>query len=85
VARVRAAWPSASEPCWLAPGIAADLSFTPDPGASDRAAADALRSLLGDDPVDVVVQGAPIAADRVATISGLARSPSSRHDASASR
>jgi phosphoserine phosphatase len=113
VARVRAAWPSASEPCWLAPGIAADLSFTPDPGASDRAAADALRSLLGDDPVDVVVQGAThrrkklLVADmdssmirqecideladsaglkdRVATISGLARSPSSRHDASASR
>lgn len=54
---MRAAGPSASEPCWLVPGIAADLFFTPDPGASVRAAADALRALLGDDPVDVVMQG----------------------------
>jgi hypothetical protein len=33
----------ASEPRWLAPGIAADLFFTPDPDAGDRAAADARR------------------------------------------
>jgi hypothetical protein len=52
------ALPGASEPRWLAPGIAADLFFTPDPGGSDRAAAEALRLLRGDDPVDVVVQSA---------------------------
>jgi phosphoserine phosphatase len=56
VVRVRAALPGASEPRWLASGIAADLFFTPDPGASDRSTTDALRPLLGDDPVDVVVQ-----------------------------
>jgi hypothetical protein len=47
VARVRAALPGASEPRWLAPDIAADLFFTSDLDASDRAAAEALRSVLG--------------------------------------
>jgi phosphoserine phosphatase len=56
IARARAALPDASEPRWLAPGIAADVFFTPDPGEGDRAAADALRLLLEKEAVDVVVQ-----------------------------
>jgi phosphoserine phosphatase len=58
VARVRAALPGAGTARWLAPAMAADVFFTPDPGVSDRAAAGALRAVLGDAPIDVVVQRA---------------------------
>jgi phosphoserine phosphatase len=45
----------------LDPGIAADISFTPD-GAGDKAAAERLRAALAPRPLDVVVQ--PLAARR---------------------
>jgi hypothetical protein len=59
----------ASAPRWLAPGIAADPFFTPDPDASDRAAADARRRWATRDDADLTallaVQGYAVA-DRVA-------------------
>ena len=43
---------------WLDPGIAADISFTADKPADQRALAEQVRNLLAGAPVDVVVQPA---------------------------
>ena len=58
VDRVRAALTGASEPQWLAPGVAADISFSADHAADQRAIAEQVRSLLSGAPVDFVVQPA---------------------------
>jgi len=50
----RAALPDAQAPRWLDAGIAADIPFTPD--AADMATADRVRAVLGNAPIDVVVQ-----------------------------
>ena len=50
------AMPHAGAPRWLAPGIAADLPFAPPAGADNRRLADAVRAVLDDAPLDVVVQ-----------------------------
>jgi phosphoserine phosphatase len=52
---------TAQTPRVLDPGIAADISFTPD-GAGDKAAAERLRAALAPRPLDVVVQ--PLASRR---------------------
>lgn len=57
LARAKAALPSAGEPSWLDPGVAADIPFTTN-AANERAVADTLRGLLAGAPVDVVVQPA---------------------------
>jgi phosphoserine phosphatase len=41
---------------WLAPGIAADIPFTPEIGSHNRAIADRIRGLCGERAIDVVVQ-----------------------------
>jgi phosphoserine phosphatase len=41
---------------WLAPGIAADICFTPDAPVDERTLAGQLRSALAPHPIDVVVQ-----------------------------
>src|SRR5207247_9359345 len=41
---------------WLAPGVAADVCFTPDAPVDDRMLAGQLRSALAAHPIDVVVQ-----------------------------
>jgi len=58
----RARIPSPQAPQWLAPGVAADIAFTPPAGLDRTALAEALRSAMQARPVDVVVQ--PIAARR---------------------
>jgi phosphoserine phosphatase len=45
-------------PHWLAPGVAADIPFVPAAGTEDRVTAQRLRDIIGDIPVDVVVQPA---------------------------
>ena len=60
LATARAVLPQADTPCWLDPGIAADISFTPN--ANDKATAERVRAALDDRPVDVVVQ--PLATRR---------------------
>ena len=45
-------------PHWLAPGVAVDIPFVPDAGSDDRATAQRLRDIVGDAPIDVVVQPA---------------------------
>ncbi len=45
-------------PHWLAPGIAVDIPFVPAAGGDERVAAQRLRDIIGDLPVDVVVQPA---------------------------
>lgn len=52
--------PQADTPRWLDPGIAADIPFTPN--ADDKSTAERVRGVLGDRPVDVVVQ--PLATRR---------------------
>jgi phosphoserine phosphatase len=59
LADARAAIPRAELPVWLAPSIAADIAFTLDAPAAASAVTARLRALLGNLPVDVVVQ--PIA------------------------
>ncbi|MDP2410871.1 MAG: phosphoserine phosphatase SerB [Pseudolabrys sp.] len=54
--RARAALPGAADPFWLAGGTAADIPFSADAGADQRALADHLRGLLSG--IDVVVQPA---------------------------
>jgi phosphoserine phosphatase len=56
LARAMAALPSPTAPCWLAPGIAADIPFTPDEASNNRAIADHIRGLCGGRAIDVVVQ-----------------------------
>ncbi len=41
---------------WLAPGVAADVCFTPDAPVDDRVLVGQLRSALAAHPIDVVVQ-----------------------------
>jgi phosphoserine phosphatase len=53
--RARALLPDASPPQWLAPGTAADISFSADTGADQRAVAAQLRETVSV-PIDVVVQ-----------------------------
>jgi phosphoserine phosphatase len=45
-------------PHWLAPGVAVDISFEPAAGTEDSVTAQRLRDIIGDAPVDVVVQPA---------------------------
>jgi phosphoserine phosphatase len=45
-------------PHWLASGIAVDIPFVPAAGNDDRVTAQRLRDIIGDLPVDVVVQPA---------------------------
>ena len=56
--RAAATLPSAGEPSWLDPGTAADILFTADAAGDQRAIAEALRGLSGDNRIDVVVQPA---------------------------
>ena len=53
----RAELPGTGKPQWLAQNIAADIPFTPQPGANDRATAAMLRERFPDG-IDVVVQPA---------------------------
>ena len=57
----QAALPGARTPRWLDPGIAADISFTPD-GTDDKATAARVRAALRGAAIDVVVQ--PLATRR---------------------
>jgi len=54
---VRAELHGAGKPQWLAQNIAADIPFTPEPGADSRALADRLRGRFPDG-IDIVVQPA---------------------------
>ncbi len=54
--RAGAALPNVSAPLWLADGTAADIPFSPEDGADQRALADHLRGLLNG--IDVAVQPA---------------------------
>jgi len=54
--RASSALPAAGDPQWLAPGIAADIPFTPAGAFDQRSLAEALRQALSGRPVDVVVQ-----------------------------
>jgi phosphoserine phosphatase len=45
-------------PHWLAPDIVVDIPFVPAAGSDDRVTAQRLRDIVGDLPVDVVVQPA---------------------------
>ena len=56
LARARAALPSAKDPVWLDPGIAADIPFTPAAANDQRALAGQVRTALAGRPIDVVVQ-----------------------------
>ncbi len=58
VAAVSALLPAACEPDWLEPGVACDIAFAPVGEIDNRAVADRLRGVLGDAPVDVMVQAA---------------------------
>ncbi len=53
--RARAELPDAGEPVWLAAGIAADIPFSAEAGADQRALSDRLRAALGG-TIDVVAQ-----------------------------
>jgi phosphoserine phosphatase len=50
--------PTAQVPIWLAPAIAADISFTAPPGSDDRMLAEGVRAAISPAPIDVVVQRA---------------------------
>ncbi len=52
----RTALPGAGAPLWLAPQTAADIPFSPEHGADQRALGERLRAMLP--AIDVVVQGA---------------------------
>jgi phosphoserine phosphatase len=56
VAKAASALPGPVTTDWLAPGIAADLSFAPQGASDNRALAEAIRAALGGAPVDVIVQ-----------------------------
>ncbi len=60
LAAARAVLPNATAPRWLDPGVAADISFTPD-GADDKVT-DHVRAAIEGRPIDIVVQ--PLAARR---------------------
>jgi phosphoserine phosphatase len=50
--------PGAGAPRWLAPGGAADCPFASPPGSDNARWAEAVRGVLADRPIDVVVQTA---------------------------
>jgi len=54
--RARRSLFAAQEPLWLDPGIAAEIVFAPGIDSDARGLTDHLRSVLGDDPIDAVVQ-----------------------------
>lgn len=54
--RVRAALYAAQEPIWLDPGVAVEMTFAPGVDSNQRGLSDLLRSVIGQEPVDVVVQ-----------------------------
>jgi phosphoserine phosphatase len=56
VRRVRRSLFAAQEPVWLDPGIAAEIVFAPGIDSNIRGLSDHLRSVIGSDPIDVVVQ-----------------------------
>ncbi|NWG25327.1 MAG: phosphoserine phosphatase SerB [Pseudorhodoplanes sp.] len=58
LARALTALPAPGAVQWLERGIAADIPFTPRPGADQREIADMVRAALGEIPVDIVVQPA---------------------------
>lgn len=56
VRRARRSLFAAQEPVWLDPGIAAEIVFAPGIDSDARGLSDHLRSVIGSDPIDVVVQ-----------------------------
>jgi len=54
--RARRSLFAAQEPLWLDPGIAAEIVFAPGIDSDARGLTDHLRSVIGDDPIDAVVQ-----------------------------
>jgi phosphoserine phosphatase len=56
LARAAALLPSADEPVWLCPHIAADIAFAPTGSFEAREIAEQIRTALADLPVDVFVQ-----------------------------
>lgn len=54
--RARRSLFAAQEPLWLDPGIAAEIVFAPGVDSDARGLTDHLRSVIGGDPIDVVVQ-----------------------------
>ncbi len=52
----RAKLTDAGSPLWLAPGIAADIPFTPAAGNDQRGLSARIRTALAGHPIDVVVQ-----------------------------
>jgi phosphoserine phosphatase len=58
LARARAELPAAGTATWLAPGIAADIPFSPNGENDNRRVADDLRDVLAEYLVDVAVQPA---------------------------
>lgn len=58
VTRARTALPNSGAANWLDQGIAADIPFTPETGADQRALAEEVRNAVNGAAVDVVVQPA---------------------------
>jgi phosphoserine phosphatase len=58
LARLEMELPEAMAPVWLDEGVAADIGFTPPPGADLAALAGTLRGMLGDAPIDLNVLAA---------------------------
>jgi phosphoserine phosphatase len=56
VDHLRSALPGATTATWLANNMAVDISFTPAGKNNNRMLSDRLRAMIGDRPVDVVVQ-----------------------------
>ncbi len=56
LAAARAVLPGAADPAWLDAGIAADIFFTPDEDADERALTETLRRALAGRAVDLAVQ-----------------------------
>jgi phosphoserine phosphatase len=56
--RTAEAMDAADEPHWLAPDIAVDIPFTPAGENDNRGLADRVREIIGEAPIDVVVQPA---------------------------
>jgi phosphoserine phosphatase len=54
--RARRSLFAAQEPYWLDPGVAAEIVFAPGIDSDVRGLSDHLRTVIGRDPVDVVVQ-----------------------------
>ncbi len=56
--QVAAVLPGAGTARWLSSGVAADIPFAPPPRSGNPRWSEAARRVLGDDPIDVVVQPA---------------------------